>query len=253
MILPTIYDLSREQHLSHVNVYRVDLDEHTNQSTQYLNITTIPTVQWYFHGNKVDELIGVDTEQLINKTYHYAKANKLHDQLRTERKSTFDHLYSLIHSTMYSNRKLVIDFLVSVFATFILCTTILSISTANWNIDANQHRIGLFQRCLHKSSCNIKELHRTVTLLALFTVILLVTSTLASFLMMGSTTDRQNRCYILVPLALFGAGTAMTLLFMKVHEQIYVNSYSAFIFLIDTVLTHVLGGVSILHGSMFYF
>ncbi|CAF1562206.1 unnamed protein product, partial [Adineta ricciae] len=205
MILPTIYDLSREQHLVHVNVYRVDLDEHTNQSTQYLNITTIPTVQWYFHGNKVDESIGVDTEQLINKTSHYAKANKLHDQLRTKRKSTFDHLHSLIHSTMYSNRKLVIDFLVSVFATFILCTTILSISTANWNIDANQHRVGLFQRCVHKSSCSIKELHRTVTLLALFTVVLLVTSTLASFLLMGSTTDQQNRCYILVPLALFGA------------------------------------------------
>ena len=170
-----------------------------------------------------------------------------------ERKSTFDHFHSLIDSTMYSNRKLVIDFLVSVFATFILCTTILSISTANWNIDANQHRIGLFQRCLHRSSCNIKELHRTATLLALFTVGLRVTSTLASLLLMRSTTDQQNRCYILVPLALFGAGTAMALLFMKVHEQIYVNSYSAFIFLIDTVLAHVLGGISILHGSMFYF
>jgi hypothetical protein len=70
---------------------------------------------------------------------------------------------------------------------------------------------------------------------------------------MGTTTGRRNRSYILVPLTLFGAGIAMTLIFINIHERIYVNGYSAFIFLIDTVLAYVLGGITILHGSMFYF
>jgi hypothetical protein len=70
---------------------------------------------------------------------------------------------------------------------------------------------------------------------------------------MITTMDNKNRCYILVPLALFGAGIAMTLAFAKIYEHIHVNSYSAFIFLIDTILAYVVGGISILHGSMFYF
>jgi hypothetical protein len=152
---------------------------------------------------------------------------------------------------MYSNQKLPFDLLISVFITFILSTTILSISTANWNIDANYNRIGLFQQC--SNTCTIKELNRTITMLILFSIILLITSTLSSYLLMATTAENRHRCYILVPLALFGAGTAMTLAFMKIYEQIPVNGYSAFIFLIDAVLAFVVGGLSILHGSMFYF
>ncbi|UJR28056.1 hypothetical protein I4U23_009312 [Adineta vaga] len=263
MILPTIYDLSNDEHLIHVNFYRLELDENTTELTENLNITAIPAIQWYFHGNKLDELIGIDHEQFIQKTQYFAKIYKhktikeisnnifipSHDE---KTKSTFYHFF-LVRQTMYSNQKLVIDLLISVFATFILSTTILSISTPNWNIDTNHHRIGLFQQCLYKCCCTIKELHRTITLLALFSLVLLVTGTFASFLLMGSTIDKRNRCYILVPLTLFGAGIAMTLMFMKIHEQTYVNSYSAFIFLIDTVLAYVLGGITILHASMFYF
>jgi hypothetical protein len=153
---------------------------------------------------------------------------------------------------MYSNQKLVIDLLISIFLTFILSTTILSISTANWNINPN-HRIGLFQQCSNPCCCNIKELNRKITMLTLFSTILLLTSTLSSFLLMGSTIDRKNRCYILLPLTLFGAGISMTMAFARINERISVNGYSAFIFLIDTVLAYVLGGISILHGSMFYF
>jgi hypothetical protein len=153
---------------------------------------------------------------------------------------------------MHSNQKLAIDLLISLFVTFILSTTILSISTANWNINTN-NRIGLFQQCSNPCCCNIKELNRTITMLALFTIILLLTSTFSSFLLMGTTIDKKNRSYILVPLTLFGAGISMTMIFIRIHERIYINGYSAFIFLIDIVLAYVLGGISILHGSMFYF
>jgi len=154
---------------------------------------------------------------------------------------------------MYSNQKLAIDLLISVFLTFILSTTILSISTSSWNININHNRIGLFQQCSNTCCCNIKELHRTITMLTLFTIILLLISTLSSFLLMGTTIDKKNQCYILIPLTLVGAGISMTMIFIRVHERISVNGYSALIFLIDTVLAYVLGGISILHGSMFYF
>ncbi|CAF0836067.1 unnamed protein product [Adineta steineri] len=156
---------------------------------------------------------------------------------------------------MYSNQKLVIDLLVSMFATFILSTTVLSISTTNWNNNnnINHDRIGLFQQCSKPCCCIVKELNRTITLLILFSIILLIISTMTSFLLMGTTIGDPNRYYILVPLTLFGAGFAMTLAFMKIYEQMNLNGYSAFIFLIDTVLAYVLGGITILHGSMFYF
>jgi len=154
---------------------------------------------------------------------------------------------------MHSNQKLAIDVLISVFATFIFTTTILSISTASWNINSNHTRQGLFQQCANTCCCTLKELNRTITMLALFSIILLLTSTLASFLLMGTLIEKKNRCYILVPLTLFAAGISMTMTFIRVHEHMFVNGYSALIFLIDIVLAYVLGGISILHGSMFYF
>ncbi len=155
---------------------------------------------------------------------------------------------------MYSNQKLAIDLLISIFATFILSTTILSISTANWNINPSlNQRFGLFQQCSLTCCCINKELNRTITMLTLFTSVLLLTGTLSSFLLIGTRVDKRNRCYILVPLTLFGAGISMTMIFIRVHEKTYINGYSALVFLIDNVLAYVLGGISILHGSMFYF
>ena len=179
--------------------------------------------------------------------------------LLTNEKSSFeintDHLLSfsfLLFEHMYSSQKLAIDLLISIFATFILSTTLLSISTANWYINITLHqRLGLFQQC--STTCTIKEFHRTITMFTLFAVILLTTSTLSAFLLMGTSIDRRNRCYLLVPIGLFGAGIAMTMAFIRIHERTSVNGYSALIFLIDTVLAYVLGGLSILHGSMFYF
>ncbi|CAF2815768.1 unnamed protein product [Rotaria sp. Silwood2] len=154
---------------------------------------------------------------------------------------------------MYSNQKLAIDLLLFIFITFILTTTILSISTTNWYIHTNYNRTGLFQQCLSTCCCQTKELNRTITMLIFFSIIILLISTFSSFLLMITTVNSSNRYYIFVPLTLFSAGISMTLTFIQIYELINVNGYSAFIFLIDTVLSYVLGGITILHGSLFYF
>ncbi|CAF4437946.1 unnamed protein product [Rotaria sp. Silwood2] len=76
IILSTIFDLSYEKNLTHINFYRIDIDENNLELIQRLKIITIPTIQWYFHGNKLDELIGLDTEQFLNKTHHLAMIYK---------------------------------------------------------------------------------------------------------------------------------------------------------------------------------
>ncbi len=158
--------------------------------------------------------------------------------------------------TPFSNQKLAIDLLISILATFILSTSILSISTNNWNVKSENsitNRTGLFQQCSNTLCCDSKELDRSITLLSLFSIILLITSTLSSFLLMATTMDYKNRCYILVPLSLFGAGISMTLTLIQILDRIYLNGYSAFTFILDTILAYLLGGISLLHANMFYF
>jgi hypothetical protein len=158
--------------------------------------------------------------------------------------------------TPFSNQKLAIDLLISIIATFILSTSILSISTNNWNVKSENsitNRTGLFQQCSNTLCCDSKELDRSITLLSLFSIILLIASTLSSFLLMATTMDYKNRCYILVPLTLFGAGISMTLTLIQILDRIYLNGYSAFTFILDTILAYLLGGISLLHANMFYF
>ncbi|CAF0973366.1 unnamed protein product [Rotaria magnacalcarata] len=76
IILPTIIDLAYEKNLAHVNFYRIDIDENNIELAQRLNIATIPTIQWYFQGYKLDESIGIDIEQFTDKTRHLAKIYK---------------------------------------------------------------------------------------------------------------------------------------------------------------------------------
>jgi hypothetical protein len=155
-----------------------------------------------------------------------------------------------------SNKKIAFVLLISILATFILSTTILSISTNNWNIKSDNfihNRTGLFQQCSNTLCCDIKELDRSVTILALFSIILLTTSTLSAFLLMATAMNCKNRCYILIPLTLFGSGIAMTLTLIQILDRIYLNGYSAFIFITDTILAYILGGISLLHANMFYF
>ena len=154
---------------------------------------------------------------------------------------------------MYSNQKLAIDLLIAVFATFILTTTILAVSTNQWQINSNQERIGLFQQCTIPCCCQTQELSRTVTWLALFSVALLLTSTILSFFAMTTTTEERTRCYLFVPMVFFGAGMTMTSTLIHIMDLISINSYAAFIFMIDNVLAYVLGGMTLLHGCVFYF
>lgn len=154
---------------------------------------------------------------------------------------------------MPSSNKLPLDLLLAVFATFIVSTTILSVSTTSWSITAAQQRIGLFQECLSSCCCTPKELNRTITTLAVSSVILLIITTVSSYLFMATPSDTRNRCYSIVPLSSFAAGITMTLTLMHVLSQVQINSYSSLIFIIDTVLIYVFGGLTILHGAMFYF
>lgn len=160
--------------------------------------------------------------------------------------------------TRLPNQKLSVDLLISIIATLILGTSILSISTNNWNIKSDNsitNRTGLFQECSNTYCCNKNELDRSITLLSLFSIILLITNTLSSFLLMSTTaaTNSKTHCYILIPLTLFSAGITMTLTLIQVLDRIDINGYSAYIFIVDTVLAYLLGGISLVHGNMFYF
>ena len=138
----------------------------------------------------------------------------------------------IVNQAMFSNQKLAVDLLIAILATFILSTTILSISTNNWNIKhdaAVTNRTGLFQQCSNSVCCDKKELNRSITLFALFSIVLLSAATLASFLLMATTMDYKNRCYI------------------------HLNGYSAYTFMINTILAYFLGGLSLVHANMFYF
>ncbi|CAF2412158.1 unnamed protein product [Rotaria sp. Silwood2] len=157
---------------------------------------------------------------------------------------------------MVSNQKLANDLVISILAIFILSTTILSISTNNWNIEYENsitNRTGLFQQCSNAFCCDTKELDRSITLLVLFSIIFLTISTLSSCFLMATTIDYKNQCYILVPLTLFGAGISMTLTLIQILDRIYLNGYSAFIFFIDTIFAYILGAISLLHANLFYF
>ncbi|CAF0931618.1 unnamed protein product [Adineta steineri] len=130
----------------------------------------------------------------------------------------------------FTNQKVTIDLLIAIIATVILSTTILAISTNNWNVkyeNSITNRTGLFQQCSNAVCCDRKELDRSVTILAIFSIIFLTISTLSSFILMTTTLDYKNQCYILVPLTFFGSGIAMTLTLIQILDRIELNGYSA--------------------------
>ncbi|UJR21386.1 hypothetical protein I4U23_024477 [Adineta vaga] len=157
---------------------------------------------------------------------------------------------------MLTNQKFAIDLLISILIIFVLSTTILSISTNHWNVkyeNSLTNRTGLFQQCSNTFCCDKKELDRSITLLVLFTLILLTMSTLSSFILMATAMEYTTRCYILVPLTLFGSGITMTLALIQILDRLDLNGYSAYTFIVDTLLSYILGGISLLHANMFYF
>jgi hypothetical protein len=158
--------------------------------------------------------------------------------------------------SMFASQKLAVDVLISVFATFTLSTTILAVSTTHWNVnnsDLVNNRTGLFQQCSNAVCCETDELDRSITLLALLSIILLIVGTLASFFLMATSMNYQNQCYILVPLTLFLAGIAMTLTLIQIIDHMELNGQSAYMFIIDTVLAYILGGITLWHAAVFYF
>lgn len=163
---------------------------------------------------------------------------------------------SSVDMRTFSNHKLAIDLLISLLATFILTTSLLSISTNNWNIKhegSTVNRTGLFQQCSNTFCCEKKELDRSITLFTALSIILLTTSTLSSFLFMSIGVNSKTCSYILVPLTLFAAGISMTLTLIQILDRLSLNGYSAMTFMIDTILAYLLGGISLIHANMFYF
>ncbi|CAF0876352.1 unnamed protein product [Adineta ricciae] len=155
-----------------------------------------------------------------------------------------------------TNQKFAIDLLISILITFVLSTSILSISTNHWNVNYENsitNRTGLFQQCSNALCCNRKELDRPITLLVLCSIILLTMSALSSFILMATTMEYTTRCYILVPMTLFGAGITMTLALIQILDRLDLNGYSGYTFIIDTLLTYIFGGISLLHANMHYF
>lgn len=157
---------------------------------------------------------------------------------------------------MVSNQKFAGDLIISVLAILILSLTILSISTNNWSIKNENsivNRTGLFQQCSNTFCCDTKELDRSVTILALFSVILLTTSTLSALFLMAIAADCKTPYYVLIPLTLFGAGISMTLTLIQVLDRTNINGYSGFLFIVNTILAYILGAISLLHSNIFYF
>ena len=166
------------------------------------------------------------------------------------------HSSSVREMSMFASQKLGADVLISALTTFTLSTTILAVSTTHWNVnhsDLVNNRTGLFQQCSNAVCCEADELDRSITLLALLSVILLTVGTLASFFLMATSMNYQNRCYILVPLTLFMAGIAMTLTLIQVLDHMELNGQSAYMFVVDTILAYILGGSTLWHAAMFYF
>lgn len=166
------------------------------------------------------------------------------------------HSSFVLEMSMFASQKLAADVLISAFATFTLSTTILAVSTTHWNVnhsDLVNNRTGLFQQCSNTVCCEADELDRSITFLALLSVILLTVGTLASFFLMATSMNYQNRCYILVPLTLFMAGIAMTLTLIQTLDHMELNGQSAYMFIIDTILAYILGGSTLWHAAVFYF
>lgn len=66
-IAPFFEELSnRDEYITKCNFYKVDVDECEDISAE-CGISSMPTFQFYLNGNKVDELIGANTEQLVEK------------------------------------------------------------------------------------------------------------------------------------------------------------------------------------------
>ena len=66
-IAPFFEELSnRDEYITKCHFYKVDVDE-CEDISEHCEISTMPTFQFYLNGKKVDELIGADTDELVQK------------------------------------------------------------------------------------------------------------------------------------------------------------------------------------------
>lgn len=66
-IAPFFDELSTsDKYITKCIFYKVDVDECEDISA-HCEISTMPTFQFYLNGKKIDELIGANTDELVNK------------------------------------------------------------------------------------------------------------------------------------------------------------------------------------------
>lgn len=70
-IAPFFEELSNDnKYLPKCLFYKVDIDESEDIST-YCEISSMPTFQFYLNGEKIDELVGANKDELVNKINSY--------------------------------------------------------------------------------------------------------------------------------------------------------------------------------------
>ncbi|CAF0757877.1 unnamed protein product [Didymodactylos carnosus] len=136
-------------------------------------------------------------------------------------------------------------------------------SLVNWIMNTKtliEIRTGLFQTCLSKfctsnqlfAESNISIPLKRTPVLAIVGALLLSIGTLKSFIVLFSSHVGPHRTYILIPLTLFLSGISMTLVLIQMIDIMNINGYSGYIYIIDTILSYVLAGITLVHMELFY-
>ncbi|KAL9259042.1 Thioredoxin O1, mitochondrial-like protein [Drosera capensis] len=64
---PSLKGMSKD--LSHVTVYKIDIDQEIGPSLSKLNIQAVPTLHFFAKGKRADEIVGADIEKMKRITY----------------------------------------------------------------------------------------------------------------------------------------------------------------------------------------
>lgn len=64
---PSLKGMSKD--LSHVTVYKIDIDQEIGPSLSKLNIQSVPTLHFFAKGKRADEVVGADIEKMKRISY----------------------------------------------------------------------------------------------------------------------------------------------------------------------------------------
>jgi hypothetical protein len=70
---------------------------------------------------------------------------------------------------------------------------------------------------------------------------------------MMAVTSETMHSYLLVPLSAFAAGITMSLMTIQIFDRMTINGSSAHLFIVSTLCAYFFGGLSLYHGTEFYF